>query len=59
MDWKLLATVMPSIKIAFGKLKLNKQKGTATLTVPMVDPEIVKQLRALKALGWVPLPYSR
>src|SRR5687767_350042 len=26
--------------------------GTATLTVPMVDPEIVKQLRALKALGW-------
>jgi len=24
----------------------------ATLTVPMVDPEIVKQLRALAAMGW-------
>lgn len=27
-------------------------KEAATLTVPMVDPEIVKHLRALKALGW-------
>ena len=26
--------------------------GTATLSVPMVDPEIVRQLRALWALGW-------
>lgn len=26
--------------------------GRATLTVPMVDPEIVRHLRALKALGW-------
>src|SRR5580698_8793066 len=25
---------------------------TARLTVPMVDPEIVKHLRALRALGW-------
>ena len=24
----------------------------ATLTVPMVDPEIVKQLRGLAAIGW-------
>lgn len=26
--------------------------GTATLLVPMVDPEIVRQLRVLRALGW-------
>jgi transposase len=29
-----------------------KSQDTKTLWVPMVDPEIVKQLRALAALGW-------
>src|ERR1041384_3405196 len=27
-------------------------RGTESVWVPMVDPEIVKQLRALHALGW-------
>ena len=30
----------------------SREKDTETLRVPMVDPEIVKQIRALAALGW-------
>jgi transposase len=30
----------------------SESRGTKTVWVPMVDPEIVKQLRALHALGW-------
>src|SRR5690242_19543482 len=30
----------------------SESPGTKTVWVPMVDPEIVKQLRALHALGW-------
>ena len=30
----------------------SESQGTESVRVPMVDPEIVKQLRALHALGW-------
>jgi transposase len=30
----------------------SASEGSKTVWVPMVDPEIVKQLRALRALGW-------
>lgn len=61
-----IATVVPSNKFKFGKLKLNKQKGTATLAVVLSSPGklvlkgkgLKKVTRAAKKAATVTLPIA-